>query len=128
MTISQKNFSNFTPGTIPQDTEYVQCNFTQTVPDTSGANPVGIEIFPAYSGPPITFRDCNLVNCQPPPGSVVENCNTSISEYDVPDFVETITVDSVVVNSRQFTKQIIYGRYNPQTESYEYITPVEVPE
>jgi hypothetical protein len=129
MTISRKNFSNFAPGTIPEDTEYVRCNFTQSVPDTSGANPVGVEMFPGYSGPPMTFRNCNLVNCEPPPGSTLMNCNTSVSEYDVFDRDETITVDGVVVSTRTFNKQVIHGKYNPETEAYEYLpTPVEVPE
>jgi hypothetical protein len=127
--IEKKNFSNFAPGTIPADTEYVQCNFTQHVPDTSGANPVGVDMFPGYSGPTMTFRNCNLVNCKVPAGSVIENCNTAISEYDVFDRDETITVDSVVVSTRTFTKQVIHGRFNPDTESYEYHpSPIEVPE
>jgi hypothetical protein len=129
MTISKKNFSNFAPGTIPADTEYVFCNFTQRVPDTTGANPVGVEMFPGYSGPAMTFRNCNLVNCKVPAGSVIENCNTTISEYDVFDRDETITVDSVVVNTRTFTKQVIRGRFNPDTESYEYHpSPIDIPE
>jgi hypothetical protein len=127
--IEKKNFSNFAPGTIPADTEYVQCNFTQHVPDTSGANPVGVDMFPGYSGPAMTFRNCNLVNCKVPSGSIIENCNTSISEYGVFDFEETIVVDSVVVSTRTFTKQVMHGRFNPDTESYEYHpSPIEVPE
>jgi hypothetical protein len=127
--IEKKNFSNFAPGTIPADTEYVFCNFTQHVPDTSGANPVGVEMFPGYSGPAMTFRNCNLLNCKVPAGSVLENCNTTISEYGVFDRDETITVDSVVVSTRTFTKQVIHGRFNPDTESYEYHpSPIEVPE
>ena len=125
--IFQKNFSNFDPADIPVDTEYVQCNFSQTVP-VAGVNPTGVVLFPGYSGPPMTFRQCNLVNCEPPSGSVVENCNTSISEYGVFDRDETITVDSVVVNTKTFTKQVIHGKYNPATESYDYVTPIEVPE
>jgi hypothetical protein len=127
MTISKKNFSNFAPGTIPEDTEYVQCNFSQRVP-VPGVNPTGVEIFPGYSGPVMTFRKCNLVNCQPPSGSIVIESNTSISEYDVFDREETIEVDGQVVNTRTFTKQVIHGKYNPDTENYEYITPIEVPE
>lgn len=129
MTISQKNFSNFAPGTIPTDTEYVQCNFTQSVPDTSGANPVGVEMFPGYSGPPMTFRNCNLVNCKVPAGSIIEDCNTAINEYDLDDFEETIVVDSVEVHRRQFKKNRLHGRYNPQTEEYEYHpSPIDIPE
>lgn len=126
--IKEKNFSNADPTTLPADTEYVRCNFTQTVPDTSGANPVGVRLWPG-DDTPRTFTNCNLVNCEPPPGSTVVQCNTTVSEYGVFDFEETITIDSVVVNTRTFTKQIIYGRYNPETETYDYLpTPVEVPE
>jgi hypothetical protein len=127
--IEKKNFSNFAPGTIPADTEYVSCNFTQHVPDTTGANPVGVDMFPGYSGPTMTFRNCNLVNCKVPAGSIIENCNTAINEYGLDDFEETIVVDSVEVHRRQFKKNRLHGRYNPQTEEYEYHpSPIEVPE
>ena len=126
--IKQKNFSNADPATLPADTEYVSCNFTQSVPNTSGANPVGVRLWPG-DDTPRTFTNCNLVNCEPPPGSTIVNCNTTISEYGVFDYEETITVDSVIVNTRTFTKQIIHGRYNPATETYDYHpTPIEVPE
>lgn len=129
MTISKKNFTDFAPGTIPADTEYVLCNFTQRVPDTTGPNPVGVDMFPGYSGPVMTFRNCNLINCEVPAGSIIENCNTNVMEFDLPDFEETITVDGNVVSTRQFTKNRLYGRFNPQTGVYEYRqTPVELPE
>lgn len=128
MTISKKNFSNWDVTTIPVDTEYVRCNFSQSVPDTSGADPVGIRLFPG-DDTPRTFTDCNMVNCEPPPGSTLTGCNTSVCEYEQPDVEETITIDSVVVYTRQFTKQIIYGRWNPDTEVYDYHpSPIEVPE
>lgn len=128
MTIAEKNFSNFDPATIPVDTEYVRCNFTQHVPDTSGANPVGVRLFPG-DDTPRTFRDCNLVNCEVPPGSTLERCNTTISEYGVFDYEETVEIDGVVVHTTTFTKQVIYGRYNPDTETYDYHpTPIEVPQ
>lgn len=126
--ISNKNFSNADPTTLPADTEYENCNFTQRVPNTSGANPVGVRLWPG-DDTPRTFTNCNMVNCEPPPGSTLVNCNTSVSEYDVFDRDETITVDGVVVSTRTFNKQVIHGKYNPETEAYEYLpTPVEVPE
>jgi hypothetical protein len=108
------------------DTEYDRCNFTQHVPDTSGANPTGVKLFPGYSGPPITFRNSNLVNCEPPPGSIVINCNTTIKEFNLFDREETITVDGVEVHRRRFNKMRNHGRWNPDTGSYDYITPYEV--
>lgn len=126
--IVNKNFSNADPTTLPADTEYEKCNFTQRVPNTSGANPVGVRLWPG-DDTPRTFTNCNMVNCEPPPGSTLVNCNTSVSEYDVFDRDETITVDGVVVSTRTFNKQVIHGKYNPETEAYEYLpTPVEVPE
>ena len=128
MTIRDKNFSNMDPATIPVDLEYERCNFTQTVPDTSGANPTGVRLFPG-DNTARTFRNCNLVNCEPPPNSTLISCNTSINEYGVFDYTETITVDSVVASSRDFTKSVNYGRYNPDNGQYEYHpTPIEVPE
>lgn len=127
--IFDKNFSNLDPSTIPVDVEYVRCNFTQSVVDTSGPDPVGVQLFPGYSGTPITFRNCNLTNCIPPPGSVVIDCNTGINVYDVTDREETITVDGVEVHRRRFTKTRTHGRWNPDTENYEYLpSPVETPD
>lgn len=126
--IKEKNFSNADPAALPADTEYVRCNFTQTVPDTSGANPVGVRLWPG-DDTPRTFTNCNMVNCEPPPGSTLVQCNTAINEYDLPDFEETIVVDGVEVYRRQFKKNRMHGRYNPDTESYEYhSSPIEVPE
>jgi hypothetical protein len=77
----------------------------------------------------MTLRNCNLVNWKGPAGSIIEDCNTAINEYDLDDFQETITVDSVVVHTRQFKKNRLHGRYNPDTESYEYHgSPIDVPE
>lgn len=127
MTISNKNFVGIDVAEIPVDNEYVRCNFTQHVPDTSGAQPVGVRLFPGDDTPRV-FRDCNLVNCEPPPGSTVINCNTTISEYNVFDYEETVTVDNVVVSTTTYTKQVIHGRYDPVGETYVYEpTPIEVP-
>jgi hypothetical protein len=126
--IRQKNFSNWDVNDIPVDTEYEKCNFSQNVPDTSGANPVGIRLFPG-DDTPRTFRDCNMLNCEPPPGSTVDNCKTLIMAREQDAHTETITVDSVVVSSRTFKKSILYGKINPQTLVYEYEpVPVDVPE
>ena len=128
MTISKKNFSNMDPATIPVDSEYVKCNFARPAPDLSGADPVGVRLFPG-DDTPRTFRECNLTNCEVPPGSTVIECNTSIVELELPDFDETITVDGVEVSRRTFTKSRIHGRYNPSTGSYDYEpAPIEVPE
>ena len=129
MTISNKNFTTVDVADIPVDTEYVSCNFARPAPDmTVPATPVGIRLFPG-DDTPRTFRDCNLINCEVPPGSTVISCNTAVSEYGVFDYEETVTIDGVVVNTTTFTKQVVYGRWNPDTESYDYYpTPLEAPE
>ena len=128
MTIFDKSFANMDPTTIPVDTEYVRCNFSRSNPDKSGADPVGVRLFPG-DDTPRTFIECNLKNCEPPPGSTLTGCNTVIAEQDVFDRNETITVDSVVVSTRRFNKSVVYGRLNPETLLYEYKpTPEEYPE
>jgi hypothetical protein len=126
MTISNKNFSTTDVADIPVDSEYVGCNFSRRQPDTGGAQPVGIRLFPG-DDTPRTFRNCNLVNCETPPGSTVIDCNTTITEYGVFDFEETITVDGVIVSTTTYEKQVIYGRYDPVGETYVYEpAPIEV--
>jgi hypothetical protein len=127
MTISNKNFSRLDVADIPVDSEYVDCNFTRLQPDMSGAQPVGVRLFPG-DDTPRTFIRCNLINCEPPPGSSVINCNTTISEYGVFDFEETITIDTVVVSTTTHEKQVVHGRYDPVAENYVYeVAPIEIP-
>jgi hypothetical protein len=127
VTIFQKNFSNWDVTTIPVDTEYEQCNFSQRVP-VAGAQPTGVRLFPGDDTPRI-FRNCNLINCEPPPGSTLVDCNTSISEYDVFSHADEIAVDSVVVSSEDKHNQVIHGRINQTTLEYEYETaPIVVPQ
>lgn len=47
------------------------CNFTQKIADT--------EIFDGASE--LIFRNCNLVNCIVPDGSIVENCNSTRKSF-----------------------------------------------
>lgn len=89
---------------------FERSNFSQAIPHTS--------IFPGISG--LTFRQCNLVNCDVPADAVVESCNTSqvsrcfhlhpdfglLEEEDNCEHVvdtDTITIDGQVVD-------IIYHR------------------
>ena len=85
-------------------------NFTQGTPHT--------KIYEGYTG--LTFRNCNLCNCDVPEGSVVEYCCTgyvSFCSHQHPEWfsrgfipectsncthrtvVDTITIDSVVVDT-----------------------------
>ncbi len=85
----RKNFSGqATPSVV--DTEYQRCNFSQTLPDPNLPNRV--RLFPG-DDTPRTFVQCNLVNCEVPPGSTVIKCNTSIVAHNMLIGSITITVD-----------------------------------
>jgi hypothetical protein len=125
--IRDKNFTDWDVNDIPVDSIYKNCNFTQRTPDTSGPNPVGIRLFPG-DDTPRTFDHCNMVNCEPAPGSILINCNTAINEYGLDAHTEEIVVDTVVVSSHTFKKMRLHGRLNPTTLQYEYYAPVDVGE
>jgi hypothetical protein len=125
--IKRKNFTKIALADIPLDTLYDSCNFSRRAPDMTGADPTGHQLFPGYSGPPITFRDCNLINVKPPLGSILEFCNTALIEYDLVDRDETLVINGVERGARRrFYKRRIHGRMNPQTLSDEILpTPQE---
>ena len=124
--IRRKNFSNMDPALIPVDTEYRECNFARSNPDMTGPQPVGIRLFPG-DDTPRTFIDCNLMNCEVPPGSTVQGGLTVIKETGVFDRDETITIDNVVKHTRRFNKGIVHGRYVNGVPEYKQ-TPEEQPE
>jgi len=61
-----KQYSFTDPDCSDGDT-FEQCNLSQLVP--------GTEICEGKIG--LTFRQCNLVNCLVPVGSIIERCNTT---------------------------------------------------
>jgi hypothetical protein len=127
--IRRKNFANMNPADIPVDTEYENCNFTQSNPvDSGGGVMVGVRLFPGDDTPRI-FRGCNLVNCEPPPGSTLISCNTNIVQNDAVAFEDVTRVDGIEVSRQAFHDHIHYGRWNPDTESYDYNpAPVVTPQ
>lgn len=126
MTTVNKNFMGYDVAAIPLDTEYRNCNFARRAPDTSGPQPVGVRLFPG-DDTPRTFIDCNLINCEVPPGSTVTNCNTAIIEYGVADTVDRLTINGVEIHSKQKTKMRAHGRWT--AGGYEYFpSVVESPE
>ena len=87
--VERRNFSGqATPSVI--DTEYMRCNFAQSLPDPNLPNRV--RIFPG-DDTPRTFIRCNLVNCEVPPGSTVTKCNTSIVAPNMLIGSITVTID-----------------------------------
>lgn len=117
--ISSRNFTNVAVTELPADDEYELCNFTQRVPDTSGANPKGVRLWPG-DDTPRTFRNCNLTNCEVPPGSTIIDSNTDIIVFDIVSHTDDIVIDSVVVDSTTYHNYAHHGRFNPETGLNEY--------
>lgn len=112
----RKNFVNQTTPSII-DTEYLECNFGHTQPvDSGGGVFVGTRLFPG-DDTPRTFTDCNLINCEVPPGSTVTGCNTAIIQRRLFDFSESVTVDGQTVTIDHY-KNVVHGRWTPS--GYEY--------
>lgn len=108
-----------TPSII--DDEYVECNFhhkVYTLPEVDGKK-VGVRIFPG-DDTPRTFRRCNLTNCRMPPGSTIDDCNTTLSEFHQSHDVEQIIIDGETVATLETFKHIVYGTFNPDTDAYDY--------
>ena len=128
MAVVNKNFSKVTTPLPPFDTEteFIGCNFSKRVPDTSGVNPIGVRLWPGDDTPRI-FTKCNLMNCEPPPGSTIVGGNTCVKEFDVAGTVQVITVDGIEVDSYTNTFERIHGHLDPATLTYVY-HPEDLPE
>ncbi len=118
----KKNFTNQdTPSII--DTEYHNCNFAHTDPVLDGGDWKGHRLFPG-DDTPRTFIGCNLINCEPPPGSNVVKGNSAIIRPAVfQSASDDIVIDGVGVTINHL-KRIVYGKCTPA--GYEYLpTPKE---
>lgn len=128
MTKEKKNFSNQqTPSVIKL--EYHNCNFTQTQCAWKDSKAVGVRLFPG-DDTPRTFINCNMTNCEPPPGSVTTNCNTAICERNLVIENEDIVIDgfSIVVDKKRVFRK--HGHYDAVAQTYAYLPvpqDVEVP-
>ena len=125
--ISEKNFSNMDPAEIPVDSSYERCNFSQSQPASLGPA-VGVRLFPG-DDTPRTFTDCNLFNCEPPPGSILNNCNTWIVSTGELGPIDELIVDGVVQDTTQYHDRTLYGKYDATLGDYVYEpVPVTTPE
>ena len=123
----EKNYSNQDPTTLPADLEFTRCNFSQSQPASLGPA-LGVRLWPG-DDTPRTFTDCNLFNCEPPPGSVLVRCPTWIVQTGIDGPTDELTVDGVVTHTTQYHDRTNYGKYNAETESYDYeATPITTPE
>ena len=111
-----------TPSVI--DTEYDHCNFAQPAPLNVGGLRRGVRLFPG-DDTPRTFTQCNLVNCELPPGSTVIGGVYSMVEYNQVTGTETVTVDGVVIESIDSHSHFTYGIRNPDGTYTDYSSPKE---
>ena len=125
--ISEKNFHNMPVNEIPVDTEYQRCNFSRSQPQQQGQTRFGERLFPG-DDTPRTFINCNLLNCETPPGSTVIGGTTAIIETMVEGPTDTLEVNGVVEHTTQYYDNIKYGKWNAETDSYDYDpSPITMP-
>lgn len=117
-----RNFSNQATPTVV-DTEYRDCNFAQSAPVWNESVQAwrGVRLFPG-DDTPRTFIDCNLTNCEPPPGSTFRSC--TIVRRDVLTSSEVITIDGVDFASNSYS-HIVVGRYLSDGTYDDLATPLE---
>ena len=123
--IERKNFSGNPDPDVGGETEFTQCNFTQPEPVLDGEEYIGVRLFPG-DDTPRTFTRCNLVNCEAPPGSVMNNCNTTIRRSLVVSATDEIEIDGFSIPVNLYV-DIIYGRQiDPGIYEY-HPEPIEIP-
>lgn len=123
--IAWRKFVDADPTTLPNDLEYHHCNFARSQPDTSGPEPVGVRLWPG-DDTPRTFVDCNLQNCEVPPGSTVIRSPRAIIEMDVVVDENVIVVDGVERTRRTRMGKRFHGYYDPDTNAVvREPTPIE---
>jgi hypothetical protein len=123
--IQGKNFarrSTFTGDDV--DTEYRNCNFSQAAPVDGVGGKEGVPL--SFEGNALKFVECNLMNAQPPAGSIIERCNTTIQEFGIEIDSETVTIDGEDITVPQLANRI-HGSLDPETlEPIYKPTPVDV--
>ena len=125
--IANKNFYSVDVSDIPVDVEYHQCNFARRSSIDVNGEQKGVRLFPGDDTPRV-FVQCNLINCEPPPGSTITKGNTSIIER-VLDRIDELIVDGVTISTTEYYNRVIHGRFDPDTETYVYKdTPIIIPE
>jgi|GEM_PF-6888936 len=109
MTVRNRNFSGQVTPTIVAEI-YEGCNFCQPAPrrDKDG-EVIGVRLFPGDDRPR-RFVRCNLVNCEPPPGSELIDCNTTLCE---PIDLETDAGKPIDEKGHR-----VYGRLDTKTNEY----------
>jgi len=121
--IENQNFMATAIEDIPVDTEYRWCNFSRRNCIDVGGEKKGVRLFPG-DDTPRTFISCNMVNCEPPPGSTQIECNTTIKAKAVEVGSDVIEIDGEAIVVIDYAN-VRYGRYIDG--QYVYRTPIETP-
>lgn len=106
--IERKNYSGNPDPDVGGETEFTRCNFTQPEPVLDGSVYIGVRLFPG-DDTPRTFIDCNLVNCEVPPGSTVTRGNTTIRRTRVQTSSDELVIDGVTLTTPIY-QDVIYGK------------------
>ena len=103
--ICRKNFTGMDVGDIPKDSEYHNCNFAQySCIDDDGVKK-GIRLFPG-DDTPRTFVNCNMTNCEPPPGSICTHCNQALVERAIVVSTDTVEIDGFSIEVKKYVDRI----------------------
>ena len=124
MTSKRKSFAGQdTPRLV--DIEYHECNFMMRQPLDVGGLKVGIRLFPG-DDTARTFINCNLMNREVPPNSIIQGGNTAIIVFDVVTSTDSVEVGGETISVDNLSN-FCHGRYNPETLEIEYKeTPEEI--
>lgn len=118
--VEDRPFDNLDVPPAPYDTEteFVRCTFRQDQPNAT--NTGGRRLWPG-DDTPRTFTDCNLVNCELPPGSTVTRCNTALIE----SLLEPVLIEYGPGQTVEmlYTRRRHHGRVNPTTLQVELVSP-----
>ena len=123
--IERKNYSGQVSPEVGGETEFTRCNFAQPAPVLDGADYIGTRLFPG-DDTPRTFTNCNLVNCELPPGSTATKCNTTIRRTKVETGSDELVIDGVTITT-PIHHDIIYGRLTGPGLYWYHPAPVEIP-
>jgi len=106
--IKGRNFSDVHFIADPDDC-YENCNFRQAAPADANGVKSGIMLFPANCRS--RLRGCNLINVQPPPAAVIEDCLLILKEFNAVIERYEVNVDgtTIVVERRA---DVVYARWD----------------
>jgi hypothetical protein len=100
------------------DSLYEHCNIIEETPEFDGNGiPQARDIF--LPGPPITFRNCNLINVTPPAGSVIDHCSVMVVDFNAIIDQYEIVIDGVTIRC-DIRDRAVYASWDAVNGSWSY--------